>query len=203
MCINKIRGDSFLFVKKNFILLIFAFISAKCFSFPFSFGNFQNVSLKSLEKLYFLKESELSDYEKYKVNDAYVFCIADSDSELSTEDKKKDLVIGYFRIQVVSKNKFIDYKIIEAKIINDGEIKIEDILYLPYPAEKPVLTEFKKDLKFKNYYSSWFYVGFFKFPAKNKSHILIRIKIIVDSKEYELEYPYEVIKKHSFIKMND
>ena len=193
-------------ISKNiFILIMFGFIIAKVFSFPFSFGNYQNVNLKSSDRLYFLREEELSNYEKYKVNDAYIFCIADNNSDLIKEDRKKDLVIGNLRIQILSKNNSIDYKIIETKIMNNEneEFKIEDILYLPYPNEKPLLTEFKKDYKFKNYYSSWFYVGYFKFPAKNKARILIRIKIIINSKEYELEYPYEVIKENHFFKMNN
>ena len=70
-------------ISKNiFILIMLSFIISKVFSFPFNFGNYQNVNLKSSDGLYFLREEDLPNYEKYKVNDAYIFCIADNNSDL-------------------------------------------------------------------------------------------------------------------------
>lgn len=123
--------------------------------------------MRSIDNLYFLNESDVDKFGKYKIQDSFFFCIADSYSQIDGEDKKNNLVIGNFRIQVFSKKKKIEYIVKEIKVITKNEeFNISDILYLPYPYDKPLKTEFELDKKFTNFYSSWYWVRLFIFSLQ-------------------------------------
>ena len=190
-------------MKKIFFVLEFI-MCMNIYSFPFSLHLHESVDFKSAENLYYLSEKDLSKFSKYKLQDAFIFCIADSYSNIDGEDKKNNLVIGNLRIHVLSERNTFEYKINGIKVITQkDEYDMADILYLPYPYEKPLKTEFELDKVITDYYSSWYYLGYFKFPEKNNANVIIKLSIEVDSHEYVFEYPYAIKKHSSFINFND
>lgn len=192
-------------IKKFILITILSIINiTNFFGFPFSLGVFQNVDFKSKENLYYIRKEQLSGFDKYKKEGVYFFCISDSCSELNYKEIKEKMVIGRFRVLVLSKNEKINYKIKDIKVDTGSKIfDMKDILYLPYPYETPLITEFKMDNRFSPYFSSWFYLGYFKFPIENKKEVVIKVTIEINSIQHTFEYPYIVNKEISFLRLYD
>lgn len=193
-------------MNKRFLLfLISGFVlNFTIFSFPFRFILHNKVQFESVDKLYYLSENEFDKIKKYYRDGTYFLCMADEYSELKGNDRKSNVAIGNFTFALISETQYKNYEIKKIQIINGkNQYDINDILYLPYPYEKPLKTEFKKDFVYPNYFVSRYLLGYFKVPAKNNDLITIRVSILFDKDIYEFDYLYKVHTNLGFIILND
>ncbi len=107
---------------KKIIVVMLLFLSVDIFAFPFGFGYHHNVWFESVDNLYYLHEKDFDKIKKYYREGSYFLCIADHYSEISGENRKNKIVIGRFRLYVVSEFKYVDYDIKSIKVIHKDKI---------------------------------------------------------------------------------
>lgn len=190
-------------MKRTIIVCGLLMVAATLYSKPIKKDIHYDVKLVSDKNLYSLiGRGKLNDSSllEYTINDnIYIAMIDNGYYSSNLSDSELNLITGRFYFSVFTKSEKIDYEI--KKIVICNESKVMDLyttIYQYYPYEKPVKTDFKEYDVNNNYRVSYYYVGYFKIPAKDKENIKFIITIQKDDEEYCFTYRYKVEKKKNF-----
>ena len=179
---------------------VFFMVVKTLYSGPIKKGIHYDVKLVSDKNLYSLVgKGKLDDpcLLEYRIGEnVYVAMI---DNGYYSSDSELNLITGRFYFGVFSKSEKSNYDIKKIVIVNeDNEMDLYSNIYQYYPYDEPKKTDFKKYSANNNYMVSYYYVGYFRIPAKDNDNIKFIITIQNDKDEYCFTYRYRVEKKKNF-----